>query len=529
MTPSEYKYHHVRSDSGSALPFLPDDHKLRPYRDSEESDIESPLTPTFPRHSFSSSSSSLNNLFTKRRRWLFVTCAFLSVASITVLSILLVLTNKEPAPSVVDESENLPQIDLSQCAQPPQPQVVPPWDKSTVLLGAPTKSFRGTLCAADNLRPDKQYITSWWSAGWTNDVMTAANLIYLGLITGRTPIIPPFTPSHIGGDVPPIPFGEVFNVSRLAQALGRPVLEWHDVKEIRNNSELGWSLPSVPAEGEEPQTNVTTWEVQQDVVGCWNTWESVQYNEHFPRRSSVPHWLGLDISYTRLPASIKLIPNFVHDMHTTFWALAQYAFPQGRAEALSRMPEDGGELIRPADASGQRLEPDEQMMCLDYLYYVSARTPFEFEKDYSPAWREVATHMHWTDRLQEITNGFIRKAFELPEGADIPPIQADLLASRNISVPAAHVLMTSDEQDAAWWAQVRAMGWRWIDHGAEETAARLGRWYPVLVDAVVQSGGVGFVGTDRSTMSLMAQRRVEDWQGGVTRTVKWGSVDADAH
>jgi hypothetical protein len=35
------------------------------------------------------------------------------------------------------------------------------------------------------------------------------NLIYLGLITDRVPIIAEFIPSHIGGHVPPIPFGQV--------------------------------------------------------------------------------------------------------------------------------------------------------------------------------------------------------------------------------------------------------------------------------------------------------------------------------
>lgn len=41
--------------------------------------------------------------------------------------------------------------------------------------------------------------------------------------------------------------------------------------------------------------------------------------------------------------------------------------------------------------------------------------------------------------------------------------------------------------------------------------------------------GTGFVGTEGSTMSLLARRRVEDWNGGVTRTVKWGRIGADDH
>lgn len=54
--------------------------------------------------------------------------------------------------------------------------------------------------------------------------------MYLGLITDRVPIIAEFIPSHIGGHVPPIPFGEVFDVPRLRKELGKPVLEWREVK-----------------------------------------------------------------------------------------------------------------------------------------------------------------------------------------------------------------------------------------------------------------------------------------------------------
>lgn len=53
--------------------------------------------------------------------------------------------------------------------------------------------------------------------------------------------------------------------------------------------------------------------------------------------------------------------------------------------------------------------------------------------------------------------------------------------------------------------------------------------HPVLIDAVIQSGGIGFVGTWGSTMSIMAKRRVEAWHGGITRQVQWGYVGADDH
>ena len=53
--------------------------------------------------------------------------------------------------------------------------------------------------------------------------------------------------------------------------------------------------------------------------------------------------------------------------------------------------------------------------------------------------------------------------------------------------------------------------------------------YPVFIDAAIQSLGLGFVGTDKSTMSLVARRRVESWSDGATRIIKWGKANSDNH
>jgi len=90
-----------------------------------------------------------------------------------------------------------------------------------------------------------------------------------------------------------------------------------------------------------------------------------------------------------------------------------------------------------------------------------------------------------------------------------------------------HVIMTSDEKNATWWEDVVAQGWFQVDHS--KTVEIYGAWYPVLIDAAIQSGGVGFVGTDRSTMSILARRRVQSWQDGVVRTLKWGQPGSDDH
>jgi len=93
--------------------------------------------------------------------------------------------------------------------------------------------------------------------------------------------------------------------------------------------------------------------------------------------------------------------------------------------------------------------------------------------------------------------------------------------------PVTKVVVTSDEKNGTFWQEIADLGWKFVDHGKEETSKKYNKWYPTLIDGVIQSMGAGFVGTDRSTMSLISRRRVEDWTHGVTRIVKWGTPDAD--
>ena len=101
----------------------------------------------------------------------------------------------------------------------------------------------------------------------SNGSLMQANLIYLAIITDRVPIIPPFIPSHVGGDAGSIEFGDVFNTTRLSESIGIPVVEWKDVKR-----------PGSPI---------------VDELGCWDVWQATQYDEHFPRRSEVLSQLNL--------------------------------------------------------------------------------------------------------------------------------------------------------------------------------------------------------------------------------------------
>jgi len=445
----------------------------------------------------------------RRRKFVIVVGSFLSIISLLVLAYISFFR----LPLVLPE-DNAIQI---------QPDPVLSWNRKASLLGHPTSRFR------DNLRNDTKYITSWISAGWTNDVMTYANLIYLAMLTERVPIIGPFTPSHVGGDAGNVLFSDVFDIEYLSKSIGIPVLEWHEVK---NSSE----------------------EIED--IGCWSVWQAVQVRESKPRITNALSLQGLDISFTAGPTSLQKFPGNPHDPSAHFWSVASLLYSPDRENSL-RDPQ-------PSEVHGAVLPPDDHLACFDYLYYICAYSSFEFESDISPAWRFVAKHFRWTNRLQSLGDEYLRRIFQVPDNEPIPPYIAiharrandfivycrdvpkeDCFPSiptyhrriaeiqeetrERLGIVPEHVIMLSDEQDPAWWDSIRAEGWYTPNHVAEDTVNKHGKWYPVLIDAVIQSSGIGFIGMEQSTMSLLAGRRVRDWQSGVYKSVKWGTPNADDH
>ncbi|KAF8215953.1 hypothetical protein K438DRAFT_2106209 [Mycena galopus ATCC 62051] len=414
-------------------------------------------------------------------------------------------------------------------------------DALSSVNGLPTESFRGWCNYAlsslsntfpDNLRSDTEYITSWGSGGWCEPFFCPINLIYLGMITDRVPVLPVFLPSHFmlnnyGDDHSPLAFGDVFDLPHLRNATKKPVLEWRDVKA--------------------PNSTIT------DDIGCWNVWESIQYHDKAPRQSFAPWFLKLDISYTKTPDWVKMKPDTEHDRYSSFWALASLAFPDMRAQSL----------VPPLPTKQNvSLAPDEHMLCYDFLYYVAAHQSEEIEQDYSPAWRFVGQHMRWATRLERLGNEYLRRTLGVRRDEPMPPfiavhvrhndfkdwceegfspeecfaplsviqrrvreVQDEMKERKDIEVE--HVIVTSDEKNRTWWGDVDKVGWLGVDH--TRTKELYGHWYPILIDAVIQSKSAGFVGTARSTVSVLASRRVQSWQDGPVRMVQWGKPGADDH
>ncbi|KAJ7628938.1 hypothetical protein FB45DRAFT_1028998 [Roridomyces roridus] len=378
----------------------------------------------------------------------------------------------------------------------------------------PTMKFR------DNLRPDLRYITTWPANGWTNQVINFMNVIYLAQITHRIPIIPRFRPVHIpGDDTPHRDFGDVFDVPALSKALGMPILEWKEVKDLKSTT--------------------------LEDVGCWDI-QNYRWENDGAWYLDPPVDIKLDVSYTLAPEWTRQNGDGGSDPSTLMWGFASLAsFPHWQP-----LP------IDPSPKHHTSLPPDEHMFCTNSLYWGIANLEEAYEK--SAAWHAVGEHMMWSTEVRDVGERYTREVLGVRADEPIPPyiaihvrrgdfgmwcqtpqnecfapldayakrVEEVKLALAEKGIVADKVIVTSNEGDKGWWKDVTKLGWLRLDH--ERTTREHGPWYPIFIDAFIQGEATGFVGTSTSTVSMLAQRRVEG-RGGVSAMVKWGKKGADDH
>jgi len=225
--------------------------------------------------------------------------------------------------------------------------------------------------------------------------------------------------------------------------------------------------------------------------------------------------------------------------------------PQARSAALSRLSP------APSKSLGVLLPPSDHLLCFDLLYYVRlVAGKEEWDEEWCPAWRLVGREMRWAPGVVQKAEALLRKHWGVREGEEIPPyisvhmrradfkvycadtlncmptlaqlqrrvlsVRSRLASLHGLHVP--RVLVTSDESSPSWWSQIHQLGYTSINHTAEGTEEKWGEWYPSVLDSVFLSYGKGFVGTEGSTMSLLALRRVQDWGEGVGEWLMWKGV-----
>lgn len=186
-----------------------------------------------------------------------------------------------------------------------------------------------------------------------------------------------------------------------------PLLEWRDVKHLPSTS-----TTEIPDASEREQT------------GCWSTRHG---NDPLPVRvRSMMDHLKLDVAYTRAPTEARNNPSDGEDDFLIFSKLVQFIFPR-----KPRPPPNGHYTLMSASPLGYRELPDEHMSCFDYLYYVTTSEVYEWRFSWSPAWTRIATHLHFTDDLTRMVEGYLARAFGTFED-NIPQVFISIKSSSDL-------------------------------------------------------------------------------------------------
>lgn len=102
------------------------------------------------------------------------------------------------------------------------------------------------------------------------------------------------------------------------------------------------------------------------------------YSAPILRSSSSPR--RADISYTKGPSWLKAYPGYEHDKTSRFWDLARLSFPDARRERLNSAETTDQ---TPSPILNAVEDPDQQMLCMDYLFYVCGSKARSYCQAYS--------------------------------------------------------------------------------------------------------------------------------------------------
>ena len=81
----------------------------------------------------------------------------------------------------------------------------------------------------------------------------------------------------------------------------------------------------------------------------------------------------LDISYTPVPSTFTLTHGSKPEVYIwSLWALATLGYSESRESALARQT---AATLPVASGSGEKLEPNDHLLCFDDLYYTGVVEP----------------------------------------------------------------------------------------------------------------------------------------------------------
>ncbi|GAA6032966.1 hypothetical protein JCM8097_000073 [Rhodosporidiobolus ruineniae] len=418
---------------------------------------------------------------------------------------------------------------------------------------------QGTL--QEQLKEGVRYVTAMAYGGHANQMISIMKMLYFGKLTNRVGIIPTLIPIHIDG--PPVPMSTFYDLPRFWAESRIPAVEMSQMKPI--------DLASANPHNE----MIPCWSVQEATVGFANleAWSFDLHDiwvQHWPLPPLARGLGGFDLAFDALRVFdfdqwAKL--DWLNRVQRDF--LPQKPLAEGQTEFKgdkSKNLKDG------FDPVGSQV-PTDQLMCFDNTLFLGPVMFPELPVTDKPlersapgeglSWMNVGQHLRFNPTVEGHADDYLMRLFDVKSPSKVPPfitvhlrrgdfkdfagftalekyvaglarvqaaLQARLDDPDNWTGPGRRafkhfglradqyaVVATTDERgDSDFVKEVKALGWKVLDHDAFETKEKLGGWWPTMLDATILARGRAFVGTDRSTFSHMAGLRVKYWRGGLT-------------
>ncbi|GAA5929026.1 hypothetical protein JCM1841_005613 [Sporobolomyces salmonicolor] len=415
------------------------------------------------------------------------------------------------------------------------------------------------------LKDGVRYATALAYGGHANQMISIQKLLYFSKLTNRVGIIPALLPVHIDGH--PENLSTFYDLPRFYHESHIPAVEMSRVKPVDWTS----SLPQ--------KEHLSCWSVQEATVGFANleAWSLNLYGiriQYWPLPSMARGLGGFDLAFDAL----RVFDFDQWAKNDWIGRVQRESLPQKKPVDGEEFSGDRATNIKDGFDPAGTQPPNDQITCFDNTLFLGpvmfpplpvSKAPLEpVVPGEGLSWISVGQHLRFNPVVEARADEYLMRLFDVPAPPQIPPfisvhlrrgdfkefagftaldqytaalervragLQARLddpdgwigpgrkhfRAFKGLRADEYAVVATTDERgDSEFVKDVRALGWKVLDHDAFETRETLGGWWPTMLDGAILARGRSFVGTDRSTFSHLAGLRVKYWHGGVVEVAR---------
>lgn len=390
--------------------------------------------------------------------------------------------------------------------------------------------------------------------------MSLYHLTYLSTILSRTPLVSPFTfGSHHASSHKALAVSTVFDMDRFRSAVNVTTIDWRDVRPPlvtgAKNEQLGCWTAAQMSDHELQERTKLMGELGLDP-------------SFYPLRITAPPLVDGQLKLNDLQGT-HILRSWTSASPAEFLSLSPhttvaYSFLSGFDADPSAQVGLIDQALHTTSvvtlSQKSHRDPERHVFCVDHsLFHTvstgAAQTTAHLDQYEHTAFRAHGVALRFVSELEEVGADIVsfvlghrgpfvgvhisaradcfgnqRESSEcvhwLPRYVDaverIRILAAQVLGSatgrktreQRHHVRALNVLVTTDVTDIGFLGEIVNMGWTLLDHNDLELRQRYGPWDPAVIESVVSSRAVGFVGTKACSESTLTALRVRAWRAG---------------